>query len=139
MSKYIDTELLVDLIRASVENIESTIDKMDSGDIENMKRITQEGIDSGFVDASVTNEFSYKEIMAGVGIMHIASNMLNSVESLLAKPNIRREIVRKPNGDLEVVEHEITETEITRNMNEGFDAMERYLSTLIDNRENTKE
>lgn len=139
MGKYIDTELLIDLIRICANDVEETIDKMDLNDIEAMRSITAQGIDAGMVDPGAA-DITYQDVVAGLGIMNMAMNMVRTVETLLAKPNVKRSIIFTDDKKIKIVETEMTETEITRNMNDGFAAMERFLQGITsDNENNNKE
>jgi len=135
MGKYIDTELLIDLIRICANDVEETIDKMDPNDIEAMQSITAQGIDAGMVDPGAA-DIPYQDVVAGMGIMNMAMNMVRTVETLLAKPNVKRSVIFTDDKKIKIVETEMTETEITRNMNDGFAAMERFLQGITSDNEN---
>jgi len=130
MGKYIDKELLVQLISASVDQIEEMIDNTSPSVVQELGALVQQGVEMGALD-SETTDFTYQQIMAGMGLMHIATNIIETCHSLLADPTVTRTVVRSDDGKkFNIEEISVTPEEIHMTVNTGIEDLEKYLTEL---------
>lgn len=128
MSKYIDTDLLVNLITTSVEVIEGEIDSADPQFMMGIRANMEEGIAAGAVDPEARN-FSDSEILAGMAIIEMASQMVKHAHDLLVNPNVVRR-VRREGGAVIIDERKLTDAEISVNAAMGIADLEAFVSNI---------
>ena len=128
MSKYIDTELLVDLVRKTIKLYEQQIDDASLEVRESIRLTTEQGVISGHVDSDSLN-FSFEEIMSGLGLCDLANKIVGNCHNLLCDPNMVRS-VRLEGSTIIIDSRPLSESEIAANAAMGVNDIEQFIANI---------
>ena len=133
MSKYIDTDLLVDLVRKTIKLYEDQIDNASPEVRESIRLTTEQGVMAGHVDSDSLN-FSFEEIMSGLGLCDLANKIVGNCHNLLCDPNMVRS-VRLEGSTIIIDSRPLSESEIAANAAMGVNDLEQFISNINRNKE----
>ena len=128
MSKYIDTELLVDLVRKTIELYEWQIDNAPPEVRESIRLATERGVVAGHVDSDSLN-FSFEEVMGGMGLCDLAQKILSNCHNLLSDPNVVRS-VRLEGSTIIIDSRPLSESDIAANVAMGVNDIEHFIANI---------
>jgi hypothetical protein len=128
MSKYIDTELLVDLVRKTIKLYEDQIDNASPEVRESIRLTTEQGVIAGHVDSDSLN-FSFEEIMGGLGLCDLANKIVGNCHNLLCDPNMIRR-VRLEGSTIIIDSRPLSESEIAANAAMGVNDIEQFIANI---------
>jgi hypothetical protein len=133
MSKYIDTDLLVDLVRKTIKLYEDQIDNASPEVRESIRLTTEQGVMAGHVDSDSLN-FSFEEIMSGLGLCDLANKIVGNCHNLLCDPNMVRS-VRLEGSTIIIDSRPLSESEIAANAAMGVNDLEQFIANINRNKE----
>lgn len=135
MGKYIEKEILLELVSQAVDDIEKTVDdeiaKGPNSDIfQTINEAKEKIVEMGVLgDTNDLDSISAIEALCGTGLLNVAFNIMKSSPHLIVNPNFKRRIVMESDG-MRVVSDKVPETEIMQNVQNGIDDIERFLNDI---------
>jgi len=128
MSKYIDTELIVKLVRETIKMYEHKIDTAPPELRESIRLNTDRAVASGHVDGDML-DCSFEEIMGGMGLCDLDQKILENCHSLLCSPNTVRS-VRLEGSNIIIDSRPLSESEIAANAAMGVSDLEQFIANI---------
>lgn len=133
MSKYIDTELIVALVRETIVAYEDQIDNASQSLRDEIIQRTEMGIAAGAVSPEA-RDFPVEELMAGMSICDLAAKIVSSAHELLVKPDTVRK-VRREGPSIVIDERPLTEADVAANAAMGISDLEKFIANVNRNKE----
>jgi hypothetical protein len=133
MSKHIDTELLVTLVRETLKMYENQIDNASPEMRDTIKNKAEEGVVGGHCPPEVL-DIPFEEVMAGLCLCDLAQKIVMNCHNLLSDPNTVRTV--KNNGSQIIIEERpLSDSEIAANAAMGVSDLEQFIANINRNKE----